>query len=43
LNSVWSWFQEFRHALSNRVVETVELPQVALTKALDLALPGVER
>jgi transposase len=32
-NPVKRWFQEFRRSLSNRVVETVELPQVALMKA----------
>jgi hypothetical protein len=35
LNSVERWFQEFRRALSNWVVEPVGLPQVALTKALE--------
>ena len=34
LNSVERWFQEFRRALSNRVFETVELLQKALTEAL---------
>ena len=33
LNPVERWFQEFRRSLSNRVVETVELPQVALMTA----------
>jgi hypothetical protein len=32
-NPVGRWFQEFRRSLSNRVVETVKLPQVALMKA----------
>jgi transposase len=35
LNPVERWFQEFRRALSNRVFETVELLQEALTKALE--------
>jgi len=35
LNPVERWFQEFRRALSNRVFETVELVQEALTEALE--------
>jgi len=35
LNPVERWFQEFRRALSNRIFETVELLQEALTKALE--------
>ena len=35
LNPVERWFQEFRRALSNRVFETVELLQEALTEALE--------
>jgi transposase len=35
LNPVERWFQEFRSALSNRIFETVELLQEALTKALE--------
>jgi transposase len=34
LNPVERWFQEFRRALSNRIFESVELLQEALTKAL---------
>jgi transposase len=34
LNPVERWFQEFRRALSNRIFETVELIQEALTEAL---------
>lgn len=34
LNPVERWFLEFRRALSNRVFETVELLQEALTEAL---------
>jgi transposase len=34
LNPVERWFQEFRRALSNRVFETIELLQEALTDAL---------
>lgn len=34
LNPVERWFQEFRRALSNRIFETVELLQEALTKVL---------
>ena len=34
LNPVERWLQEFRRALSNRVFETVELLQEALTEAL---------
>lgn len=34
LNPVERWFQEFRRVLSNRVFETVELLQEALTEAL---------
>lgn len=35
LNPVERWFQEFRRALSNRVFETVELLQEALTATLE--------
>jgi transposase len=35
LNPVERWFQEFREALSNRIFETVELLQGALTEALE--------
>jgi transposase len=35
LNPVERWFQEFRGALSNKILETVELVQEALTKALE--------
>jgi transposase len=35
LNPVERWFQEFRRVLSNRIFETVELLQEALTKALE--------
>ena len=35
LNPVERWFQEFRRALSNRIFESVELLQKALTKALE--------
>jgi transposase len=35
LNPVERWFQEFRRALSNRIFETVELLQEALTEALE--------
>jgi transposase len=34
LNPVERWFQEFRRALSNRIFESVELLQEALTEAL---------
>ncbi len=34
LNPVERWFQEFRRALSNKVFESVELLQEAITKAL---------
>jgi transposase len=34
LNPVERWFQEFRRALSNKIFETVELLQEALTKVL---------
>jgi transposase len=35
LNPVERWFQEFRRTLSNRIFETVELLQEALTKTLE--------
>lgn len=35
LNPVERWFQEFRRALSNKIFETVEPLQEALTKALE--------
>ena len=35
LNPAERWFQEFRRALSNRLFETVELLQEALTQALE--------
>jgi putative transposase len=35
LNPVERWFQEFRRALSNKIFETIELLQEALTKALE--------
>ena len=35
LNPVERWFQEFRRALSNRIFETVELLQGALTDTLE--------
>ena len=35
LNPLERWFQEFRRALSNRVFDTVEQLQEALTKALE--------
>lgn len=35
LNPVERWFQEFRRALSNRVFESVELLQEALTNTLE--------
>jgi transposase len=35
LNPVERWFLEFRRALSNRVFETIELLQEALTKTLE--------
>jgi hypothetical protein len=35
LNPPERWFQEFRRTLSNRMFETVELLQEALTKALE--------
>jgi transposase len=35
LNPVERWFQEFRRALSNRIFETIELLQEALTKVLE--------
>ena len=35
LNPVERWFQEFRRALSNRVFETIELLQEALTNVLE--------
>jgi hypothetical protein len=36
LNPVERWFQEFRRALSNRIFETVELLQGALSDTLEL-------
>ena len=35
LNPVERWFQEFRRALSNRIFETIELLQEALTQTLE--------
>jgi transposase len=35
LNPVERWFLEFRRALSNRIFETIELLQEALTKTLE--------
>ena len=35
LNPVERWFQEFRRALSNRIFETIETLQKALTEALE--------
>jgi transposase len=35
LNPVERWFQEFRRTLSNRIFETLELLQEAITKALE--------
>lgn len=35
LNPVERWFQEFRRALSNRIFETIESLQVALTEVLE--------
>jgi transposase len=35
LNPVERWFQEFRRALSNRIFETVDLLQDALTRVLE--------
>ena len=35
LNPVERWFQEFRRTLSNKIFETVELVQEALTKTLE--------
>lgn len=35
LNPVERWFQEFQRALSNRIFETIEALQEALTEALE--------
>lgn len=35
LNPVERWFQEFRRALANRIFETIELLQEALTQTLE--------
>lgn len=35
LNPVERWFQEFRRALSNKIFESIELLQEALTKELE--------
>jgi len=35
LNPVERWFQEFRHALSNRIFEAVALLQEAITDTLE--------
>ena len=35
LNPVERWFLEFRHTLSNKIFETIELLQEAITKGLE--------